>query len=114
MGRDPVADAINALADGTLEDDEDGDEELEDPDTPDVMSIVEAMAAHWESETHESIMSWSWPLFCTKWARLYEQSVAKRKYERKRDTRRQQEAAHRKDEQWFAQVQAGDSSGVAE
>jgi hypothetical protein len=111
MGRDPVADAINALADGDGDDDDDVSESEDEGDTPDVMAIVEAMAAHWESETHASIMAWSWPLFCTKWARLYEQLVAKRKYERKRDKRRQIDAEHRRDEQWFSQqVVTGDGS----
>lgn len=114
MGRDPVADAINALADGMGEDhDEEAEDAAEDAeDAPDVMAIIEAMAAHWESETHESIMRWSWPLFCTKWARLYEQLLMKRKAERKRDGKRQQDAQHRKDEQWFASIQAG-GTGVA-
>ena len=77
----------------------------------DVLAIVEAMAAHWESETHASIMAWAWPLFCTKWARLYEQMVVKRRYERKRDRKRaaqrERDVQHRQDEEWFSQVAVG-------
>lgn len=79
-----------------------------------MLSIVEAMAAHWEGETHASILAWSWSLFCTKWARLYEQLVAKRKVERERNRKRKQDAElnrrHRSDEEWFNQV-ARDADG---
>lgn len=70
------------------EDDDDADDAGDDE--IDFLSIVEAIAAHYET-THGEVVNWGWPLFCVKWARTIRVAAKRRREREAREREREYE-----------------------
>lgn len=56
----------------------------------DLLDVLEALSTHFH-EHHAAIMTWSWKLFCAKWARMNVQVARQERDKREREREREQE-----------------------
>jgi hypothetical protein len=74
-------------------------EDEEAQDALDILTITEAMGAHFH-EHHHDIVRWSWKLFCAKWARMIKQLWEQQQRDDERERQRQRD-------QGFAELTSG-------